>query len=272
MSRNEEPTPGNPLTYCERAYLLPEGVSITEAEAAMRFRLADLQRQFAGRPRGKFVNLALFDHRWHEVPERPPLIVLQWRDWRDEVLVDYPATQIAAPTGRSTQPNHDERLDDVFEALDGMSRLSTAADGLDFAVHLLERVLPAEAISGCIYDINTDELRFVALSGPSADALQGQAIPRSAGLFGVAIRSEVATLVPDVLAHPSFDDGCDSRPGLAAYNMVLQPLTHEGHLLGMLQLINRRGAPGFSSSDVHLLSYLGERLSEFLREVRARPH
>ena len=57
-----------------------------------------------GKPRGKFVNLAVFDHRWKDAPERPPVITLQWRDWRNEVAVDYPggrATLVAAAGRRS---------------------------------------------------------------------------------------------------------------------------------------------------------------------------
>lgn len=268
LSRDAEPGPENPLTYRERAYLIPKGMSVGEAEAALRFALAHLQREFEAAPRGKFVNLAAFDHSWVDRPSRPPLVALEWRDWRGEPSVDYPAAeQASVPPGA---PEGDERLAAVFETLHELAHLRTAAEGLEFTVRLLAHAVPAEALSGCLYDINTDELRFVAVHGQGAQAAQGRAISRQTGLFGKAAALEHAALViPDLKAEAAYDAGREGRQGLAATNMLLRPLTHDGRLLGMLQLINRSTGL-FSSADVHLVNYVAERLSEFLRDARAR--
>jgi hypothetical protein len=271
FERNEEPTDGNPLLYCERAYLLPRGTNVAEAEAALRWKLADMQRELASRRRGKLVNLAVFDHRWQDSPERPPVITLQWRDWRSEVVVDYPAAarMSSTPPAQMSGGAHDDRLADVFEALGGLSRLPSAADALDFAVQLLARSVPCEAVAACLYDINTDELRFVALTGPGASEIQGRAVPRSSGLFGQAARLEHhASVFRDVFMEPSFDPELDSRPGLDARTVVLRPIVHEHQLLGMLQLINRQGKLEFTGEDAHLVSYIAERLADFINAAR----
>ena len=267
-SRDAEPGPDNPLTYRERAYLIPKGMSVSEAEAALRFALADLQQQFQDAPRGKFVNLAAFDHNWIDRPIRPPLVALEWRDWRGEPAVDYPAAEQASmPPGA---PEGDERLATVFEMLHELAHLRTAAEGLEFTVRLLAHTVPAEALSGCLYDINTDELRFVAVHGVGAQGAQGRAVSRLAGLFGKAAQLEHAALViPDLKAEGGYEAARDGRQGLAATNMLLRPLTHDGRLLGMLQMINRTTGV-FSAPDVHLVNYVAERLSEFLRDARAR--
>jgi hypothetical protein len=268
IERDEESTPQNPLCYRERAYLLVKGTTVPEAEAALRWKLAELQKTLAGRPRGCFVNLAVFDHRWRDVPERPPVIALEWRDWRGEVVVDYPAAARVSSLPAPSRP-HDDHLPEVFEALGELSRLHTPAEGLDFAVRLLGRVIPSEAISACLYDINTDELRFVALSGAAASSMQGQAVPRGAGLFGQAVRAEnQSSIFADVMVEPSFNPQVDSRPGLDARNALLRPLAHERQLLGMLQLINRNGAGAFSAEDVNAINYVAERLAEFLHGAR----
>jgi hypothetical protein len=269
--RDEEPIPENPLTYRERAYLVPKGMSVVDAEAALRFTLAALQRQLEAAPPGKFINLAAFDHRWVEQPERPPLVVLEWRDWRGEPAVDYPAAERAASTvPRSTEP--DDRLASVFESLHELAHLRTPAEGLEFIVRLLDTTVPAAAVGSCLYDINTDELRFVALSGPGSDALRGTAIPRNHGLFGRAARAEhTALLVRNVAEEPAYEPQSDGRPGLDAKNMLLRPVVHDGRLLGMLQLINRTTG-AFSAPDVHLVNYTADRLGEFLRDARDRVH
>ena len=271
FTRDEEPGADNPLTYRERAYLIPKGTSVGEAEAALRFTLADLQGQLEATPRGKFINLAAFDHRWVDQPQRPPLVVLEWRDWRGEPAVDYPAAEraSAAPAVRA-EP--DDRLASVFEALHELAHLRTPAEGLEFIVRLLETTVPAEAIAAALYDINTDELRFVALTGPGADGLRGTAIPRNQGLFGRAGagRAEHTSLViRRVAEEPDYAASSDGRPGLEARNMLLRPVVHEARLLAMLQLINRTTG-SFSAPDVHLVNYTADRLAEFLRDARAR--
>lgn len=267
LSRDVEPGPENPLTYRERAYLMPKGMTVGEAEAALRFALAEMQESFATAPRGKFVNLAAFDHTWNDRPVRPPLVALEWRDWRGEPAVDYPAAASSIPPGA---PEGDERLAAVFEGLHELAHLRTAAEGLEFCVRLLATAVPSEAISACLYDINTDELRFVAVLGPGAPSTQGKAIARGSGLFGKAAALEHAALViPDLKLEAGYEAMREGRPGLVGRDMLLRPLSYEGRLLGMLQLINRTTG-GFSAPDVHLVNYLAERLAEFLRDARAR--
>jgi hypothetical protein len=271
LERNEDPTPENPLCYRERAYLLPRSTTVPEAEAALRWKLADLKRAMEGKPRGAFVNLAVFDHRWKDAPERPPVITLQWRDWRNEVAVDYPAAARLSSLPPATATGQDDRLAEVFEALDELPRLRTPAEGLDFAVRLLEQMIPSEATSACLYDINTDELRFVALSGTGATERQGQAVSRGAGLFGQAAKAEHnSSVFPNVMVEPLFDSAIDGRPGVDTRNVLLRPIVHEHQLLGMLQLLNRNNAAAFSAQDVNVINYVAERLAVFLVNVRAR--
>lgn len=271
FTRDVEPTTDNPLSYRERAYLMKAGTALDEAEAALRRSLTELQRTLESAPRGKFVNLAVFDHSWTERPQRPPLVALEWRDWRGEAVVDYP---VADGDEETEEPPHeaDERLATVFEALHELSHLRTPAEGLDFTVRLLGQVMPAEALSAALYDINTDELRFVAVTGKSAAAMKGKAVGRTHGLFGRATELDHSALViDDVEAELGFDAKIDSRPGLATRNVLLRSVACDGRLLGMLQVLNRSGS-GFSAADVHLINYVADRLAEYLRDARARVH
>jgi len=272
FSRDEEPSSDNPLTYRERAYLIPKGMGVSEAEAQLRFALADLQRQLSRVLRGKLVSLAAFDHRWAEHPERPPLVTLEWRDWRGEPSVDYPAAEQRprSPSRMSMNAEPDDRLASIFEALHELAHIQTAHEALAFIVKLLESTVPSAAIGGFLYDINTDELRFVAGSGPGAEALRGTALPRSRGLFGRAARAEHSALVVANLHEaPEYDPQVDGRTGLNTENLLLRPVTHDGRLLGMLQFINRASG-AFSAPDVHLINYTADRLAEFLQQARSR--
>ena len=88
------------------------------------------------------------------------------------------------PTG-----DQDRRLAIAFEASQDLYFMATPVEGLEFAVKLLADLVPCEAASGCIYDINTDEFRFVALTGPGATERRAEAVPSTEGLLAAAVRS-----------------------------------------------------------------------------------
>ena len=90
--RSEEPTPAAPITYRELAYAVAEGTSVRDAESVARAQLEVIQNAISGAPKGKFIQLAVFDHEFKGRPSRPPLVTLAFKDWRgSEPTIDYPA-------------------------------------------------------------------------------------------------------------------------------------------------------------------------------------
>jgi GAF domain-containing protein len=166
----------------------------------------------------------------------------------------------------------DERLANAFEALQDLFFLSTPVEGLEFVVSLLDDVVPSEAISACLYDINTDEFRFVALLGPGAQERRGEAVPRLSGLLRAAlVHPGEPILVEDVSRDPRFDPGVDGRVGVEPASMAVVSVARHGHLSAALQLINRTGQAQYSRADANVLAYVAQKLGEFLEHARLRP-
>ncbi len=88
--RQEEPTPDSPITYREVAYVVEPGATRGATEALLWSSFRDLSRELAARPGQKFVQLAVFDHRFERRPERPPLGTLAWKDWRGNPVLSFP--------------------------------------------------------------------------------------------------------------------------------------------------------------------------------------
>ncbi|MCG8557892.1 MAG: GAF domain-containing protein [Proteobacteria bacterium] len=269
LSREEQPTKENPLTYRERSYYVADEIDLVAAEEFLQGQLRRLQGELEAAPRGKFINLAAFDHRWSQRPERPPIIMLQWKDWHGQARLSFPG-----PRRRKTplaQPGQDERLAEAFEALQELAFIATPRDALQFVVKMLRKTIPAIATTASLYDINTDELRVVVAEGPEAEQLQGRTIPLGAGIAGASARVGGK---PSTVLSPAEDsryrEELDGRPGLEVRSMLLCPVVHEGHLLGMLQLLNRLDAERFSKDDLHLINYVASRLAEFLHHARIR--
>ena len=78
-------------------------------------------------------------------------------------------------------------------------------------------------------------------------------------------------LIEDFAHDERFDPGVDGRVGIDPQSMALVAVAYQGRLLGLLQLINRRGQAQFSRADANLLAYVAEKLGEFLHAARMRP-
>jgi len=64
----------------------------------------------------------------------------------------------------------------VFEALHELPHKQTPHEAMEFGLELLGHMVSSAAMSGCLYDINTDEMRFVAATGPGAERRRGTAL------------------------------------------------------------------------------------------------
>ena len=312
--RDEDPSPQSPLVYRERTWVVPPHTAEEAAAQALRGELYALQQTLSERPPGKFVNLAVFDHAWTDRPLRAPLVTVQWKDWRGDPELAFPARERAsrgsgqmavvadpapaAPVAVRAAPSQpapappapepaaptpstagvrkrsttgeatDDRLAHAFEACQDLFFLASPADGLDFAVRLLGEIVPCEAITGALYDINTDELRLVVLSGPGAEERRGEAVPSNAGLFAAATKLSGPLLIDDVASDRRFDPGVDGRIGVDAHTMLIHAVSHEARLLGLLQLVNRTGQPQFSRADGNVVTYVAKQLAAFLHTQR----
>jgi hypothetical protein len=81
--RNEDPTPASPLTYREMAIAVADTTSLKDAEAIARAQYEILRNAISGAPKGKFIQLAVFDHEFTGKPKKPPIVLLTFKDWRD---------------------------------------------------------------------------------------------------------------------------------------------------------------------------------------------
>jgi hypothetical protein len=83
--RNEDPTPSSPLTYREVGIVVPPTTSLADAEAIARAQLTIVQNAIGGAPKGRYVQLAIFDYEYSGKPSKgPPILTLTFKDWRGD--------------------------------------------------------------------------------------------------------------------------------------------------------------------------------------------
>ncbi len=103
--RAEDPTTSSPLTYREMALSVAPTTSLKEAEAIARSQFEILRNALSGAPKGKFIQLAVFDHEFSARPKHAPIVTLAYRDWRNAEpelrfpMRDGPSPSVAPPAG-----------------------------------------------------------------------------------------------------------------------------------------------------------------------------
>ncbi len=219
----------------------------------------------------KFVRIELFDHVWKDRPHHPPVVRLEWKDWKKSIDIEFPLREHEHPTRAARvssvpPPPTEDRLAAAFEACHDLLFLRNRAEALEFAVRLLEELVPSEASAGFLLDVNTDELRLVAARGRGATERRGSAFPASRGLMGAAgnLGEHTVLVLADAPADPRYDEQVDGMPGVDVRALLYRPLVHGGRFFGALQLA--RGVTGgtFRESDCQVVDYVSEQLSAFV--------
>jgi len=267
--RAEAPSGSSPLHFRERMYAVPLPIEDGTAEKLATKLLREVQDELGNEKGAKFVRIELYEHLWKGRPERPPVVRLEWKDWNRSIDIEFPLRERSDETAKSSSvptPRTEDRLAAAFEACQDLLFLRNRAEALEFAVHLLEELVPSQATAAFLLDINTDEFRVVAARGTGARERRGQGFPTSGGLLGAA--SGLAEHAVLVLAHaqkdPRFRTDVDGVPGLDVRALLYRPLVHKGRLFGLLQLANGVGHGMFSEADCEVVDYVTQQLSEFV--------
>lgn len=270
-ARDETPTRASPIHFRERMYGVPVPFEAGTGEKLATKLLRLAQEEIQQERGAKFIRIELFDHIWKDAPDHAPVVRVEWKDWNKNIAIEFPledeTRHSEAPRISSVPPPPTEdRLAAAFEACHDLLFLRNRAEALEFAVHLLEELVPSEATAAFLLDINTDQFRIVAARGTGARARQGQALPCSGGILAAASElAEHAVLVlADAAADPRFNEQIDGVPGLDVRALLYRPLVHRGRTFGVLQLAN--GAPGgmFTEADCEVVDYITQQLSAFV--------
>jgi hypothetical protein len=103
--RQEDPTESSPLTYRESAWYLPGGTSPDAAVEVLRTLFDRVRASLESVPRGKLVNIAVFDHPFEKKPARPPLASLTWKDWKSDEPQIRKAGEVVASVPPASAPS-----------------------------------------------------------------------------------------------------------------------------------------------------------------------
>jgi GAF domain-containing protein len=126
----------------------------------------------------------------------------------------------------------------------------------------------AEAASLALHDPETDRLVFRVAAGPRGDPVVGLSIPASEGIAGYVFSTGEALAIGDTSADPRFSDDVAARTSYVPRSLIAVPLVDDDGVLGVLEVLDRRGGGTFSLRDIELAGVFARQATVAIRAVR----
>src|SRR5215207_8113424 len=125
---------------------------------------------------------------------------------------------------------------------------------LQATVDTARGIFAATASSVFLYDEETDELVFEAVSGEGAEELLGQRIPSSTGIAGWVLVTRQPLVLEDVTEDPRWGGREISElTGYVPKGLMAVPLLHAEDPVGVLNVLDRPQRERFSLEEMELL-------------------
>jgi GAF domain-containing protein len=142
---------------------------------------------------------------------------------------------------------------------------------LHSVVEVARAIFGARASSIFLLDEESDELVFAAVSGEGSGDLVGRRFPSSTGIAGWVLVTRQPIVVEDVAQDPRFAQDVAASTGYVPRGLMATPLLHGERALGVLEVLDRPAASGFTLAEMDLLGLFAAQASIALDLlVRAR--
>jgi putative nucleotidyltransferase with HDIG domain len=160
-----------------------------------------------------------------------------------------------------------EKLTSVLEVTKAYRSIIHLDVLLRTIVETASATLGAEAGSILLYD-DDGKLRFHTASGQAASAVKPMYVEAGQGIAGWTAQTGKPAVVNDVLSDPRFERRFDRATGFVTRSVLCVPLTFEGRVIGVLELLNKRNGGRFDEEDQSLLFNLADQAAISIEHVR----
>lgn len=121
-------------------------------------------------------------------------------------------------------------------------------------MEVAKEAVDAEACSIALYNSADSLLHIEFTSGEKNSEIRHMTMGLGQGILGQVADSRTSVKVDDVATDPRFDESADLQSGFTTKSILAVPLTRRDELLGVLEVINKKGSTTqFDDDDCMLL-------------------
>ncbi|HET7471869.1 MAG TPA: GAF domain-containing protein [Candidatus Limnocylindrales bacterium] len=126
----------------------------------------------------------------------------------------------------------------------------------------------AEAASLALHDPAANRLVFSVAAGEQGQGVVGLAIPADQGVAGYVFATGQPLAISDVARDARFGRETAEQTGYVPRSLVAVPLLDDEGAIGVLEVLDKRGAGGFDLRDVELASVFARQATVAIRSSR----
>lgn len=138
---------------------------------------------------------------------------------------------------------------------------------------LLEKIMDAaltitNSDAGSLLLMDGDGLVFKIVRGEKASALVGTTVELGKGITGWVASTGEPLRLTDVSKDSRFNAAIDAVTGYSTKSILCVPMKTTGGVIGVLELLNKRGGFPYRERDEHIISYLAEQAAISIIKTR----
>lgn len=153
-----------------------------------------------------------------------------------------------------------------------VNKFISSIDNLEELLNLImqEAAAAVEAEASCIalYDPEDNRLHIKFASGEESEGVRHLSQPIEQGILGAAAATSTFVLVEDAQHDPRWDPTNDRITGFTTRTILATPIRRREELLGVLEVINKRGDPRFTEVDGRLLEVVANQAAIAIENAR----
>lgn len=119
-----------------------------------------------------------------------------------------------------------------------------------------EKLLDAEASSIMLLDDDKQNLSFKLATGEKGGLVQKMKVKVGQGISGTVAETKKPLLVNDVASDARFNQQVDRTSGFVTRSIICVPMMAENELIGVMEVLNKRGTAVFTADDQSILESL----------------
>lgn len=141
-------------------------------------------------------------------------------------------------------------------------------DLLETILYCSMEAVSAEAASVLLLDDEKKNFQFYQVEGPVKPMLMTSSFPADKGIAGWVLQQQQSEVVNDIGSDPRFYREVDSKSGFLTRNMIAVPLTAGEERIGVMEVINKADALGFTQEEHHLLRSIADEIAFAIRNAK----
>ena len=174
-----------------------------------------------------------------------------------------------------TELNSNSEIQDIIQEMNYLHEISQRISEMKSLDQLLneiiescKEVLKAEASSLLIYDEKLNELYFEIATGEKGEQVIKKSFKMGEGIAGWVAEHREPLLIEDCYEDPRFNKEFDIRSNFRTKSMICVPMIRKEKLIGVIQVINKKGDKIFSERDLNIFSILASQCAISIENAR----